>query len=330
MQIKAMIPGQGVPDATDTHAQRIAEVKAKLSGQPLPERVPSGDPQVDRIKAIKMRTNVSPDRPTGAPVVEAAATPETPESAISDDSSNEQVEAADDTKPLSPQFAALAKQKRALQVKESELAKREAELATKSSGPNMEDYVSKAELLANPMRIFEAGVTYDQLTEAILSGQSPSANQELNELKQKIADLEKGVDSKLSERDQLAEQQVLDSFKREAEKLAFSGDEYELVRETKSIPDVVELIHKTYKESGEVMDVEEAMRLVEEDLLTESLKVANYKKIQSRLSAQSAPQKPQGSDQKSGIKTLTNRDTARPIDDRRARAIAAMQGNLKR
>lgn len=329
MQIKAS-PGAAtaaaqVGNETSLTPDRVARAKAAFSGQEVPKS--SGDPQVDRInniRTIKMKTQVSTDRPIELPEEEPVV-----ESAISDTDSNEQVEAADDTKPLSPQFAALAKQKRALQVKESELAKREAALAAGEKGTDLSAYISKADLLANPSLIFENGVTYDALTEAILSG-STGANPEIKALQDKIEALEKGVESKLTERDQQAEQQVLDSFKREADKLAFSGDDFELVREMKQTQTVVDLMHRIYKETGEIMEVVDAMREVESDLLEQNLKVANYKKIQSSLSAQSAPNKSQSMEQRPGIKTLTNRDTARPIEDRRARAIAAMQGTLKR
>src|SRR5690349_10494451 len=86
---------------------------------------PTGTPDhtASRVRALRMTTNVTPGRidtpPPAAPAEAPLAIPDTPEPAEG------VVEA---TQPLSPQLAALAKQKRALQVKERELLDREKAL----------------------------------------------------------------------------------------------------------------------------------------------------------------------------------------------------------
>jgi hypothetical protein len=111
-----------------------------------------------------------------------------------------------------------------------------------------------------------------------------------------------------------------------------SGDDFELVRETKSIPKVMDLIKRTWKQDGEILPVSEALRLVEEDLVSESLRRAALKKVQGRLApkaptAPPAPPTQQQAPQQPVMKTLTNRDTSTAPLTRRERAIqAALHG----
>lgn len=340
MKISPVAQGSGVPGQNLTadigrtaSPDKMARAKAIARGEnpiTVSESDTPVDPQVKRaqesIRKIKMKTNASPDRfnPLAEPIQEPSEDPQTPESAISDPSA--QVNEAEDTKPLSPQFAALAKQRRALQVKERELAEREKALqAQPQSGSD--DLVAR--LKSEPLRVLqEHGVTYDQLTDAILSNQNVH-NPEIQELKAEIKALKEGVDKSLSDRDAQAEQAVLAEMRREAVLLAKSGDTYEMVRETNSVPDVIQLIHRTYKQTGEVLDVSEAMQLVEDELINESLKIAKIKKVQSKLSPQPEPQQIQ-QQQPRQMRTLTNRDSARTPMSRRERAIAAMTGTLKK
>ena len=111
---------------------------------------------------------------------------------------------------------------------------------------------------------------------------------------------------------------------REAESLAKQGDTFELVRETGSVKDVMRLIHETYKQTGEVLDVNEAMQLVEDELFKDMSKIANTNKIKSAL----IPPQAQLAPKQTGIRTLTNRDSAPMTLGRRERAIMAMQGTL--
>ncbi len=306
---------------TTASAEKLAAAKALAAGQEPPTQQPNQDRQVERIQArrIKMRTNVSPNRfdaQAAEPV--AAATDST-----TSDTSGQTNAAAESTQPLSPQFAALARQRRALQVKERELAEREAKVSQPAA--TGDDVISKADLIANPLKIFEAGLTYDQLTEAILQSQS-GITPEIKALKEELRGVKEDFNKTLSDRDTQAEKQVLAEMKREAQGLVQSGDDYEMVRETGSLPHVMDLIHRTYKTTGEVLDVQEALNLVETDLITETLKVANLKKVQSRLSPVQTPPQSQGKQ----MRTLTNRDGTGIPMDRKARAIAAMNGTLRK
>ncbi len=269
--------------------------------------------RIESIRSLKMATNATPEQPQ-IPAQEV----ETPVDIVDNDKSNAVVEA---TEPLSPQFAALAKQRRALQQERRafEDQKKAQEAASQGS-----DVVTKANLKSQPLKtLLDAGVTYDQLTEEILANQDDS---KFNSIEAKIAAIEQGVDKKLLDRDAQAEQQVLAEMKREAESMIAGNDDFELVRETNSVPDVMKLIERTYRESGEVLDVSEALKLVEEELFKRNQKLIGLKKFQGLIK----PSEPVAQQRPQGMRTLTNRDTASPPMTAKQRALAAFAGTLKK
>ncbi len=267
------------------------------TGNPTPNEAPPA------LRAVRMNTNATPGRDD-----QKLAIPDTVDPA-----------ASEVTEPLSPQLAALARQRRALQVKERAIAERERAL---SAQPTQGQGVDLARLKSDPLGVLlESGVTYEQLTEAVLASREDAP---IKSLEAKIKALEEGVDKKLTDRDAQQEQQALAEMRREALQLVGQGEDFELVRETRSVPDVMDLIEKTYRKTGEVMDVREALKLVEDQLLEDSLKLAGYSKVKSQLMPPPPPQ------QQRQMRTLTNRDTASVPMSAKARALAAFNGTLKR
>jgi hypothetical protein len=343
MKVTALAQGTGVPAQSDNSLGKtadpgkIARAKAIASGQSVAEMPQSsGDVQVDKaqesIRRIKMRTQQSTNRhdnqvveePVGQVVPEVGAQKATLDT-------KEPVNGTEETKPIDPQVAAFIKAKRALQVKEREIAQREE--ALKSQVPQEQENVM-AKLKANPLSVLqEAGVTYDQLTEAILANQN-GVTPEITALKAEIKALKEGLDERFVSRDQQAEQQVLADIRKDALALTATGEQFEAIREAKAQNKVVDLIHRTWKATGEILDVPQAAELVENQLIEEALPFAKLQKVQSRLTpAQAAQVEKILTEPKPNTKvmrTLTNRDNAMPIMDKRARAIAAMQGTLKR
>jgi hypothetical protein len=326
---------------------KMERARALARGETPAEASANGDSQSERIKSdirrLKMRTNFSTNRDEPLPIdnvvaenvqtdkasaaaIEIPATDavEGAESIIPDTTEQAVIE---DTKPLSPQFAALAKQKRALQLERAEFDKLKQQLVDQHQGiTSATELVAK--LKSNPLSVLqEHGVTYDQLTEAILSGQG--TDPEIQALKDKIAALEKGVDTKFQTREEQSEEAALTEMLYEAEALAKEGDAFEMIREggSPAYDKVLRLIHTTYKKTGRVLDVSEAMGKIELQLLNDAEKFARIKKVQNKIAAPS-PQSLQS--QKPGMRTLTARDTASPISDKRARALAAFAGTLKR
>lgn len=297
---------------------KISPIPSGANMAPNPTETPSA---TVGLRSLRMNTNANPSfmeqtiRPN--PQVQDLPGIQRPANIESIDDQADNPEA---TGPISPQFAALAKQRRSLQVKERELTEREKALSNPTAD---QDSISKARLLEKPLDVLlEAGVTYEQLTEAILANQG---NSEINSLKAELEDLRKGVDQKLTDRDAQAERQVLAEMRKEAEQLVAEGEDFELVRGMGKIPDVMKLIERTYRESGEVLDVKEALGLVEKELLAEAEKIAGYKKVRSQF----IPQTPQ-MQRHQGMRTLTNRDTASVPMSAKQRALAAFHGTLTR
>jgi predicted mannosyl-3-phosphoglycerate phosphatase (HAD superfamily) len=324
---------------------KVARAKAIAAGEtPIEPQQSSGDPQVDRIntKRIKMKTQRSIYRELPPEVLETPTTEVTTQASPEEDKPDviEPVaQGTEETRPLSPQFAALAKAKRALQVKERELVTREEALKLQSPAGN-EDLIAK--LKANPLSVLqEAGVTYDQLTEAIMQNQT-GVSPELQAMKAELKALKEELNNQFSTRDKNAETQVLAELKSEAMDLTREGEQFEAIRAAEAQDDVVNLIHRVWQKGwtekgypiGHVMDVSEAAEIVENQLLDEALPFAKLKKVQSRLTpAQEAVVAAQIPQPKPGIKvmrTLTNRDSAMPVMDRKARAMAAFAGTLKK
>lgn len=278
---------------------------------PIPSAVtPATNPQgttppsrVEAMRSLRMKTMSTPLE-------------NQPQIPILDD--NETQAPAEATQPLSPQLAHLAKQRRALQVKEREIADREKALQSNSGNS-----IDVAKLKSDPLRVMlENGVTYDQLTEAIMNSQGQD-NSEIHALKAEIESLKQGIDQKFTDKDAQTEQAVLAEMTREAEVIVRSNDDFELIREMKQIPNVTKLIERTYRQTGEVLDVREALQLVEDELLKDAQRITGFKKIQSRMIPQFQPQQRQ-----TGMRTLTNRDTASVPLSAKARAMAAFYGTI--
>lgn len=329
MKISPMTQSTGTPGQTLNSVDvgrtaspiKLERARAIARGEKVEDVV--ADPQADRIqdvRRLKMKTNFSTNRemPPVDPVVGSGT--EVDPTALSGTEVTTEPGAVEDTKPLSPQFAALAKQKRALQLERAEFEKLKSEY--QGTAPN-DEFITK--LKSNPMSVLqEIGVTYDQLTESILAGNEP--NPELLALKAKVEALEKGVDTKFQTREQQQEEAALTEMLYEAEDLAKEGEAFEMIRSEEAYDQVLRLIHDTYKQTGRVLDVKAAMDRIESQLFAKAEKFASISKVRNKLSPPTEPvnTRPQG------MRTLTARDTASPVQDRRARAIAAMQGTLKR
>lgn len=352
-------PTVNIDEGRSAGSERLERAKSVLAGKD-PNEVkeilnnPDLAAQERSIKRIKMRTQVSPDRneriskaieamkgaeavtevPTVASPAPIANTVEDP-STDTLDKGEDTAAAAEATQPLSPQFAALVKQKRALEARERALQAKEAALQSKpQSNEALDQY--KARIKSEALKVLqEEGVTYDQLTEQILSSSDPNSStyskieSEIKALNEKLENQNKSF----QERDAQAEKQVLSQIKREADQLVAQGEDYEMVREAGYTPQAVELVHRTFKETGELMDITEALKLVENELLENFLKFGRINKARSRLNPEQPTQQPvaqQADPNRKVMRTLTNRDGASSISmSKRERAIAVMEGRLK-
>jgi hypothetical protein len=335
MKVTPLAQGSGTLGVVDVSPQRtspdrIAAAKAIAAGIKLTQPDTPADPQLDAIersvRRIKMKTQVSPDRfdptLTEAPTQTEPA-PEVEESAstVTPDDTEQAKSGSEETKPLSPVLAEIARQKRALQRERREFEEQKAKL----TGPNMDEYVSKADLQANPLKVFEAGVTYDKLTEAILGNQT---NPEIQELRQELKALKEGVDKTFLTQQEQAEESALTEMLGQAEKLASEGEDYALVKQFDLYADVLNKIYTTYKKTGQVMEVTDALKFVEDKKFKELERLKGLKKVQS-LWGQPEPTLQQQTN-KPGMRTLTNRDGASRPMTARERAMAAFHGTLRK
>lgn len=247
---------------------------------------------------------------------------------------------------LSRQFAQLARQEKALRAKqqqqdqalrqrESDLKAREDAIAAKDQSYKS-DYLSKADIKRNALRaLAESGVSYDEVTQQILSQSNtdPRVESLISELKAEIQDLKSGM----TKRDQTyaddqktsyenAKRQILSDTK----SLVAQDPEFETIKATNSYNDVVELIEETYKKDGILMTVEEAAKEVEDYLVNEAIKITQISKIKSKLQASTAArtekEKTQQSQAATPMKTLTNATSASRPMSARERALAAFKG----
>lgn len=332
MKISPIAQGSGTPGQTlgsvdigkTADAQKMERARAIARGE-VPQET-TGNPQADKalqnVRSIRMQTNRTINREL-PPEQVTEETVDTTQSTISDTTEEPAVEV---TQPLSPQFAALAKQKRALQVKEKELADREKALG--SGAPMKEAEELKARIKANPLSVLqENGVTYDQLTEAILSDQS---NPDIQALKDEIKALKGDVEKSFVTREEQAEEAALTEILYEAEDLSKEGEAYEMIRATgqSAYDKVLRNIYDEYKKTGRVPSTSKIMDKVENELLADAERLASIGKVRSKLAPPPAP--PLQSQPQRQMRTLTARDTASPQMDRKARAIAAMNGTLKK
>ena len=335
MKVSAMPAGAGGSPGVDlgnvnigatASADKLAAAKAVAEGQEPEEKEKEPIERASGVRRITMKTNYSTNRDDAlmsAAVPSEASVEAAPQESPKTDEVGQTKPAAESTQYLSPERAAIAKQRRALQVKERELAEREAKMKSPPEG----DYISKADLIANPLKVFEAGVTYDKLTEAILQNQS-GITPEIRALKEEIRALKEGVDNTFKSQETKQEETALIRMLDEAEALAKEGDDYAMIREENAYDQVLNKIYSTYKKTGQVLDVKQVMQEVENKLFEKSLKLANIQKVRSKIAPE--PVQAQPMSQGKQMKTLTNRDGASIPLDRRARAIAAMNGTLKR
>lgn len=298
-----------------------------------PDVVPVADPNkvsLEELSAIKSDT--SGQTPTNEIPVEA---------------DKEETKPAED--PISTQYATLARKEKALRAKalqsEQSFKAKEAALLAREEAMKAKEteyqskYISKDRLTQDTLNaLSEAGLTYDQITELMLTQNSPERKAQSDyekRLDAKLQDLEKkqADQVKAQESQQTAAyQQAINQMKTETKALVASNPEFETIKETNSVDDVVELIERKFKEDGVLLSVEDAAKQVEDYLVEEALKLARLKKIQQRLAPATpkpAEVKQEPTKQPQTLKTLSNAVSTSGRVSARERAMAAFRGEGK-
>lgn len=246
--------------------------------------------------------------------------------------------------PLSNQYAQLARKERALRAKVQEIKAQEAAVkASADKTAQLEERLAKYEamekrLADDPYSVLtERGITYDELTKRALNAPSPeeqaqrSAFQKLQDEIQSIKESQENSKKMFEESQTQQYNQAVNQIRSQAKSLIDSDPNFETVKETGSIEDVVDLIKQTFEKDGVLMSVEDAALAVEEHLLEEAIKLTKLKKIQQRMkSAEPKAAAPQQPSTQQPQKTLTNNLTTQKPLTARERAILAFNNKLNK
>lgn len=292
------------------------------SAQTVVTTAPDSPARAEVPRTLRMNTNATPGRaaPPPAPAPVAASAPQVGIPDPSDPAARPEA-----TEPLSPQAAALARQRRSLQVKERELAAREAALKTAPAA--QAGGIDLARLKAEPLSVMqEHGITYDQLAQQILASQQGVSPEQFRALQAELATVKDSFKQELTQRDQAGRAEAIKAMTQEAQDLvAQGGEEFEVVRATQSVPLAIKLIERIYDEKGIVMDVRAALAEIETERLADILKVNGLKKVQGQMQPKVAVPAP-APQPRPPMRTLSNRDTASAPMSAKQRALAAFWG----
>lgn len=255
--------------------------------------------------------------------------------------------------PNEIRLAHLAKQQKALRLEQVRIKTEREQLARDKA--EVESIKGWKQRLSNPHTFLEvaaeAGISPEQLTQLLVS-QPSGTDKELFDLKAELKELKDGqgtIQKSMEESQQRQYDQAVNQISNEAGLLIKSNpDKYECLTTHQAQDAVIELIKQTFDSEGYVMSVEDACNEVEEYLTEETVKLMSLKKIKEKLTPKEevvAARTPAPSlgrkafttairEAKSPNPTLTRQTIPMPTQrapsaaDRRARAIAAMQGKL--
>lgn len=315
-------------------AEKVARAKAAAAGSD-PNQVEtfnnSSRSALASPRSIKMNTQKTPAPRDYIP--EAATEVAAVQNAAVSDTNESVPVVIEETKPLDPQIAASQKRERAVQVKEAAVAKREEAVAEKEKSGQTLEAAIQAEVESDPLGfLFKRGWDFAKLTEQVkrsTEGMGPALTKVEAELRKEIKGLKETLETKdkaQAESEDAAYNQSLAQIQKDADKMIAADDAYQTIRETGSNKEVTKLIKRIFDQDGEILDVTEALALVEADLLEQGLKFAKISKIQKSLTPEQVQQTQtaQVSAQNTRVmRTLTNRDSASSVPSARDRAIAA-------
>lgn len=232
-------------------------------------------------------------------------------------------------------------QDRAFKQREEALKLREAQLISKPD-VDLSNYVSKQRLKESTLEaLAEAQVSYDEITQQLINApgpQDPRITAHISRLEARLAKQEAELEA--SKQNQVTSQQqqyqqALKQIKSDVVNLVKTDANFETVKATGSVQDVVDLIEQTFKQDGILLTVEEAAEEVENYLIDEAMKLTKIEKIKKRLNSAPAVQSkvqsqtPVQSKQPQPMRTLTNATSSTRQLSAKERAILAFKGELK-
>ena len=328
-------------------SSRDNAIKAFLGNQAQSQQTPVPNPtqiSPEDALAIQATTSKPAEQKPNAEETPRAATPAS-------------VTPSEATKPqeaeqtLSPRYAQLARQERALRARDAQIKAEKAALQAEKDAlaaeraKLTEQWVPKDRLTRETLQVLqEQGIDYNTLTQQVLSSETPDPrDSRIASLEAKLSEaLEKieGTNQRIEEGQQASYTQAVAMIRQEASSLVKSDPAFETIKATNSVNEVVDLIQKTFEEGldedhpkGTLLTVEEACQLVEEELTDMYTKVARIDKIQKRLApkapAANPPSQVQGQQSQGPKPSLTNAMTGAPkkeYDARQRARFAAQYG----
>lgn len=263
-----------------------------------------------------------------------------------------EVETTEDPQ-LSSKFAQLAKREKQIRIKaqqqEQAIKTRQSQIDAEVEAKVQErlkaretEYISKARLKSQTLDVLaEEGLSYDELTQQIIQQQSldPATRAYMAKLEAKLARLEEANTAgqkSVVEQQQQQYQAAVQQITKDVRNLVNTDPAFETTKTTDSVRDVVELIERNFKKTGEVMSVEDAAEQVENYLIDEVLKLTRIEKIKKRMNsastteASSQMQTPKSQKQQQPMKTLTNAVSSTRQLSAKERALLAFKGELNK
>lgn len=351
-------PAQTQQTTMTTSAQAARErAISMLTAAPAAAATPQAPTQGNaQAEAVANPNKVSPEEMSAVKAPQTAQI--TDENTTVEQTEKPKVEVTTPEAELqSKQLQALVRREKALRAqatkqnddykaREAALAAREAELTKKASTFDESKYISKDRFKSDPIAVMnETGLSYDEIVNQLITQTQnpvdPRVNAQISQLQAEIKRLQ---DSREEEKtsQQKAQQQAYDNavnkVRLDAQALIETDANYETIKETNSVEDVVELIKQTYDKDGILLSVEEAAQEIENYLIEEAIKLANIGKVKQRLNptnvvaAKTVEQKQPVDpvvEQKQPMKTLTNTVGSTRQLSAKERAILAFKGELK-
>lgn len=324
---QAAAPSTSAQDARSRVIAMLTQAPAQSNPVPNPSQV-----SPEEMGALG-KTKEQKDNEVEAQAAASAPTEVTPAPKVED--------------PLSTQYANLARKEKAIRAKALEMRAREdafkvQEAAYKAKDAEYQDkFIPKDRIAQDTLSVLaEAGITGEALTNLVLNMARPDevtnspAMKQLKAEIQALKDAQEEAKKSYNASQEASYKQAVNQIRTDTKQLVFTDPEFETIKETNSVDDVVELIERTFKEEGLLLSIDEAARAVEDHLVEEAMKVARIKKIQQRLQPPAAapvqnpgqtPKQPQTVQ----MRTLTNAISTTGKVSSRDRAILAFKGEKK-
>ncbi len=243
---------------------------------------------------------------------------------------------------LSPQLAALARKERAMRQQVAAEKKLISEEKTRLEALRAEiDQAKswKSKLSSDPWSaLIEAGLTPDQVTQAMLNQPKPE-DMKFMSLEEQIKELKSNQERAIEEAKKAQDQQYEEAknqILKDVTRLVANDESFETIKATKMEGAVVDYIDQVFKEEGTLLSIEDASKDLEEALFEQVMGLTELKKLKAKLNPPApvetpeakAPAKPSYSTQP----TLSNRIQQAPSTNpnsekaRKERAMAAFLG----